>query len=367
MPRPRAIPAVALIPVLAISASLPLLAAHASDPYLLTIQPGASLNSNTSIFAPSTGTLIGDYDATTNPGGTRTIPGFFGGSGNNPIPLSLDIELGGDNTTSPAGSLTFLANPGAGTFALAALSIDLLNEAIIALPITAAIEYETFRTVSPSFLYLGGIPLTIPLGDAELILLSATLGDGPSGGTLTPNGDGSYALSGIATLNVAVQARVLEEVIDGGTVPIAAPIGGTFTPAPDGLSGSLTLSLDISNTSEVPGPFPAVEGIPFDLPTLDPNAPAHVLLTLEFQRIDITLGGSVAGIASGPLACRADFNLDGVNDILDFLDFFASFGACELQPSPCPDPLRDADFNSDGLVDILDFLDFLQAFSDGCP
>lgn len=352
---------------LALLPFLPVLSAHASDPYLLTIQPGSSLNSNTSIFAPSTGTLIGDYDATSNPTGTRTLPGLFGGSGNNPIPLSLDIELGGDNTTSPAGSITFLANPGAGTFAIAALSIDLLDETIIELPITAAIEYSTFRTVSPSFLYLGGIPLTIPLGNAELILLSATLGDTPSGGTLTPNGDGSYTLAGIATLNVAVQARVLEEVIDGGVVPIAAPVGGTFTPAPDGLSASLTLSLDISNSSEVPGPFPAVENIPFDLPTLNPDAPAHVLLTLEFQRIDIAIGGSVSGIASGPLACRADFNLDGVPDILDFLDFFASFGECQLQPAPCPNPLRDADFNSDGFVDILDFLDFLQAFSDGCP
>lgn len=341
-------------------------AANASDPFALVIQPGASLGFSNTIFAPSTGTLIGNYDATTNPTGTRTIPGLFTGSGNNLIPLSLDLEVGGENATSPGGGLTLLTNVGAGTFAIAALDIDLLNETVITLPITATIEYSTFRTVSPTFVYLGGIPLELPLGDARVVVLSATLADGPSGGTMTANGDGSYALAGAAALNIAFQAEVLDQPVDGGEVQVIAPVSGTFTPASDGLSGSLALAIDISNSGEVPGPFPAVENLPFDLPTLNPDAPAHVLLTLEFQRIEVSLGGSVAGVATGPLLCRADFNLDGEADILDFLDFFASFGDCQLEPSPCPDPLRDADVNSDGLVDILDFLDYLQAFSDGC-
>lgn len=61
----------------------------------------------------------------------------------------------------------------------------------------------------------------------------------------------------------------------------------------------------------------------------------------------------------------ADLNQDGEIDILDFLDFFASFGACENQPAPCGSPV-DADFNGDTFVDILDFLDFFQAFGEGC-
>lgn len=340
--------------------------AMASDPYVLTIQPGASMTSSNSIFAPSSGTLIGNYDATTNPTGTRTIPGLFGGSGNNAIPLSLDVEVGGENETSPAGVMTIVTNAGAGSFAIASLGIDLLNETVIELPITATIEYSTFRTVSPSFLYLGGVPLALPLGTARVTVLDATLGAGVSGGVMTPNGDGSYALAGAVALDVSFQAVLLDQPVDGGTVSVVAPIGGTFTPSVDGSSATLSVSIEISNTSEVPGPFPAVENVPFDLPTLDPNAPAHVLLTLNFERIDLTLEGGVAGVASGERACRADFNLDGSSDILDFLDFLDAFGDCEGQASPCPDLLLDADVNSDGLVDILDFLDFLQAFSDGC-
>lgn len=340
--------------------------ATASEPFRLVIQPGSSLVVDNTISAPSAGTLIGSYDATTNPSGTRTLPGLFGGSGNNPIPVSLDVAIGGSNETSPAGSVTVLVNTGAGTFAIASLELDLLNETPIETPISATVEYSTFRTVSPSFLYLGGIPLTIPLGDASITVLSATLGAGLSEGTLTPNGDGTYALAGVATLDLAFQAVVLDQPVDSATVQVLAPIGGTFTPGLDGQSASLSLSLDVSNVSEIPGPFPAVENVPFDLPTLDPNAPAKVLLTLAFERIDVRIEGAIAAVADGPMLCRADFNVDGISDILDFLDFIDGFGSCELSPAPCPSVRGDVDFNCDGLVDILDFLGFIDAFSVGC-
>ncbi|MBX3361877.1 MAG: hypothetical protein KF912_05490 [Phycisphaeraceae bacterium] len=336
----------------------------ASDAYRLTLQPSSRVVVDNSIFAPSTGTLIGNYDATTNPTGTRTLPGIFGGSGNNPIPISLDVNVGEESETSPGGVLTLLANTGAGTFAISELWIDLLNEVVIEAPISATITYSTFRTVSPTFLYPGGIPITIPIGNAQITVLTATLGAGDSVGTLTPNVDGSYTLAGVAWLDVTFDATVLDQPGQGGTFAIAAPIGGTLTPTVDG--AMLTLGISLSNSSEIPGPFPAVENVPLDLPTLDPNTPAKVLLTLEFQRIDVTIASEVEGVAAGPRVCLGDFNRDGSADILDFLDFFDAFGGCQLQTSPCPDPLRDADVNSDGLVDILDLLDFMQAFAEGC-
>jgi hypothetical protein len=340
--------------------------ARGSEPFRLVIQPGSSLVVDNAIEAPSTGTLIGNYDATTNPSGTRTLPGLFGGSGNNAIPVSLDVAIGGQNQTSPAGAMTVLVNTGAGTFAIAALEIDLLNETPIETPISATVEYSTFRTASPSFIYPGGIPLTIPLGNASITVLSATLGSGLSEGALTPNGDGSYTMAGVATLDLSFQALVLDQPVDGGTVQIVAPIGGTFTPASDGESASLTLSLDVSNESEIPGPFPAVENVPFDLPTLDPNTPAKVLLTLAFERIDVRIGGAISATAQGLMLCRADFNADGTADILDFLDYIDGFSTCELNPAPCPTVRGDVDFTCDGLVDILDFLGFIDAFSVGC-
>ncbi len=63
--------------------------------------------------------------------------------------------------------------------------------------------------------------------------------------------------------------------------------------------------------------------------------------------------------------CAADYNGDGDDDILDFLDFLDDFGSCENQPAPCGSAAN-ADFNGDTIIDILDFLDFLDAFGTGC-
>lgn len=66
--------------------------------------------------------------------------------------------------------------------------------------------------------------------------------------------------------------------------------------------------------------------------------------------------------------CAADVNGDTEADILDFLDYLDSFGACSGQPAPCTGSSAvPADFNGDTLVDILDLLDFLDAFGTGCP
>jgi choice-of-anchor B domain-containing protein len=64
--------------------------------------------------------------------------------------------------------------------------------------------------------------------------------------------------------------------------------------------------------------------------------------------------------------CPADYNQDGDDDVLDFLDFFDDFGQCENQPAPCG-TIADADVNADTSVDVLDFLDYLDAFGIGCP
>ncbi len=64
--------------------------------------------------------------------------------------------------------------------------------------------------------------------------------------------------------------------------------------------------------------------------------------------------------------CAADYNGHGdPGDILDLLDFFEDFGACDQQPAPCG-TLGDPDVNGDTIIDILDFLDFFEAFGQGC-
>mgnify|MGYP001211640551 CR=1 FL=1 len=63
--------------------------------------------------------------------------------------------------------------------------------------------------------------------------------------------------------------------------------------------------------------------------------------------------------------CAADYNDDGIDDILDFLDFIQDFSDCSGTPAPCGS-FGSSDFNGDDLVDILDFLDFIETFAVGC-
>lgn len=63
--------------------------------------------------------------------------------------------------------------------------------------------------------------------------------------------------------------------------------------------------------------------------------------------------------------CIADYNKDGISDVLDFLDFFDDFGQCEGQPTPCGTS-GNPDVSGDAFVDIQDFLEFFDAFGQGC-
>lgn len=75
-----------------------------------------------------------------------------------------------------------------------------------------------------------------------------------------------------------------------------------------------------------------------------------MIIGLGFDGIAGTSGIFIASI------CPADFNSDGVQNILDFLAFLNAYNA--------RDPM--ADVNGDGFVNTQDFVLFLNAYSSGC-
>jgi probable HAF family extracellular repeat protein len=76
-----------------------------------------------------------------------------------------------------------------------------------------------------------------------------------------------------------------------------------------------------------------------------------------------TLSGERAFWADySSIGCAADFNTDGMTDILDFLEFVDEFASCQGNDTSCWNGF--ADINGDDLIDILDFLEFLDKF--GC-
>jgi hypothetical protein len=312
----------------------------------------------------STGFLIGDYDPVDNPGGTQTRPGLFGGSGNNQIAASASFDAGADLQSQPAGSVLIEADFGAMTLRLDGLFLDLLNGTAGGADVSVTLEFSTFNTVSPSFIYPGGIPITVPLGEVASITRAELLQTGPSDGVLTPTADPDVfdlvaVIAGEANLTLAVGLPGTVPVPnDVDALPLVLPISGQVERLGD---GSLRVSVGGSATAEsldMPvdtGPLPA---IPLELPTLG-AATAGVLLNLTPQTLSFEASLDLGlVIHADPAVCTADWNKDGLLNFFDLVGFIASFNA--------QDPRADLAAPT-GAWNFFDVSAYLALFNAGCP
>ena len=331
-------------------------------PVVFAIDPDASAVSGSfGLLAETAGTLIGDYDETTNPGGTQTRPGLFGGSGNNPIPVTIDIGSSTGLATAPAGSFTLDADTDALTVSIDAFTADLLNGAAVESSLDLTFLFETFRTINPGGFYPGGIPLPIWLPAGELSSLARTQNAPAAPGALVPNPDGTFTLAAAVPVTLTLSGTALGgAAIDPGPVGLLLPLAGTYAPAPD-RSASVTLSIDLdafSQSVDASG-LPALPEIPFELPTLGGET-ASVLLNLAVGAITLEGVGSVTLVANGtPGGCNAADIAEpfGVLDLSDLLAFIEAFGA-QVEP---------ADYDDNGVFDLNDIQLFITAFLGGCP
>ena len=149
--------------------------------------------------------LIGNWDPKTNPGGTLTRPGLFGGEGNQPIDVDIEAFINGTVNSQPTGSYIVDFDLNAKTIDVSGLSLDVLGETPGVLSVNSNVGFDTFRSFQPDSLFPGGT-YPIPLGDGSIVIFSGTQ-SGPSiGGILVedPNDPDHYTFSvGIpATFNV---------------------------------------------------------------------------------------------------------------------------------------------------------------------
>ncbi len=309
----------------------------------------------------TTGTLIGDYDADTNPEGTQTRPGFFGGSGNNAIPIELSLGSTTEIDTAPAGSFTIDADTEALTATLDGFSADLLNGDTIASSLDISFLYETFRTINPSSLYPGGIALPLSFDAGELTTLTLTQSAPAAPGALIPQGDGSFTFAAAVPVQFTIAGSTLGGApIDPGPTDIILPIAGTYTPNLDG-SATVALELDLADFSESidTSGLPPLPEIPFDLPTLTGDT-ASVLLNLALNTLTIEGSGAVSILATAEPAGCNPADIAQPFGVLDLSDIGAFVNAFITQDSA-------ADLNTDGIYDLADLAAFVTAFQSGCP
>jgi hypothetical protein len=303
-----------------------------------------------------TGTLIGDWDEVNNPDGTRTLPGVWGGSGNNPIPIELTMTIAFDGDSVPTGPLDLVLDPTTASATITGLAWIVLPETVLPATMTATVLYDTFRTVAPNSLYPGGIPVEIPLGEATIsdvtIMQTAS-----AVGTATPV-DGQPGAHDIlvpvpATLSLVVSNEALGEV--PMEFPIILNIDGVHQigNATDMLT--MTVEAAFDQAGDLPGtPLPT---IPLEMPTIIPpgDETAGVLLDLTPTGASAQFAVSANLLATHQQGVPGDVNGDGTVNTDDLLAVLAAWGPCS---PPCAE-----DLDGDGQVDVNDVLILIGAWS----
>lgn len=339
-----------------------IVALASAAPIGFTVDPDlSSVLGEFTLSADTAGTLIGDYDPDTNPDGTQTRPGLFGGSGNQPIPITLDIALETALDQSPSGAFTMDADLDALLFAISGLSADLLNGGSVDTVLDLTFFYDTFRTFNPFFIYPGGIPLPVQLPAGSITTFTLVQSGPMTPGVLFPNNDDSYSMTGLLPVELTIVGDALGTPIEPGALPFVLPVTGTFTPEPSG-GGTIVLELSLDTIAQTidTSDLPPLPDIPFPLPTLTEGVFANVILSLAVQSIGIAGEGMITLAASaGASGCNAaDISEPfGVLDLSDITAFTTAFLA--------QDPAADLDNNN--IYDLTDIQLFVTAFVGGCP
>lgn len=319
-----------------------------------TLGEDSSLNLSGLVATTLDGTLIGDWESDTNPDGTRTLPGVWGGSGNNPIPISITISIDLNGMTIPSGSLDFLIDSGRAFAQISELNCDLLNGSSLPATTTASFSFETFRTVNPDSLFVGGIPIEIPAGTSIVTKASVTQ-TAEATGTAVPIDDQPGAHDIEIEISMTLDMIVSNDTV--GDIPLALPLLFTMqgTHQAGDVENMLMVTLSTAYQETVDLPDEPLPTIPLELPTiLPPGDVAGLLLDLTPSEATTSVDFNADLMARHPNGPTGDLDGDGLVGIDDLLIVLAAFGPC---------PGCDEDLDGDGAVTVSEVLLLISQWS----
>jgi hypothetical protein len=314
----------------------------AADTYVCALAAPSSASNVGQLNLPLNGTLIGNYDATTNPGGTQTRPGLFGGSGNNPINFTSTIVGDAGFSVSPTGTFTMELTPMGGC--ISGLELDLTGGIAQEFGITLNINYQTFRTFAPNSTFIGGFTIPIPLAGGEVSSLIATQ-TGPAPMIVgMPDPDGTPFMA-LVPVDIVLNAQFTGVPIGGEPQAAVLPLMGRYTVQGSAITISSSLSLP-EETVKLPA-LPAVENQPLPLPTiLPPGGTANLLLNGTISGGTYSSGLSATLFVEGELepGSNGDINGDGTVNAQDLSALLAAWGSAQAA----------ADLDDNGVVNGVD-------------
>ena len=304
----------------------------------------STLNFSAGATAPLAGSFVGNWDAATNPTGTRTVPGVFGGTSttNTPIPYVAELAAGIDMEKAPTGAFRVRVPTNGAVATIEGLNFDLLGGDTAALGVTVDLTFATFRTFNPTSLYIGTSALPpIPLASGQISALRVEQTEPARAGVVvTPVGT---MFAGSVPVEFVIEISLLGQPLVSERIPAELPIAGMV--GEDGTAPTATIA--IKDGFSIPLPeIPAFEDQPIALPTiLPPGGTANLLFdgTIDGPSgafavsidLNLGLGGSVV-----PMDVTGDGNVDGA----DLGIMLARWGS--------NDPICDLD--EDGIVGGLD-------------
>jgi hypothetical protein len=277
----------------------------ARQSFLLEVEPSSTV-ALTGVFGVELpGSLIGDYDPTDNPTGTRTLPGLFGGSGNQPIPAEVGIQGTTDHAGPPTGRLVAEVDSTQLSIQVRELELDLLGGGQASTPLTLSLLFSTFRTFAPDSLFFGGFPINLPLGSQVLsdLLLVQTSPSAP--GLLVPEPQaGRYSFVVLVQAALSFNIDFNGQAFPIGPVPILLPLTGQLLITGDTASISADFDFNASQLINDPLPGFTIDDVPLPLPTiLPPGQTANLLFSAVIGSIEIAAAAALDLTASGSAPC----------------------------------------------------------------
>jgi len=299
--------------------------------YNCTLNAAASsLTQATDVNAPFAGTFKGNYDAATNTTGTQTIPGFFGGSGNNPINYTASFVLAGDIVSNPTGALVVGTDIEALQVRVSGLAFDLLGGVPGVLGSTLNINYQTFRTVAPSGFFPGGVTVPIPLGDGSVTQFRATQTGPVIAGPLLPQKNGTFTFAVAVPVDFTVVATLLDQTVsDGAPTPGVLPLNGTLTVNEANNTVALSVTIANQSTSTQPVTTGQFTDLPLAIPTVIPaGGTANLLMSGAVTQVTLATNLNATLAMAGVRApVPGDLNADYRVNSMDITICLSNWGA----------------------------------------
>ncbi|MFM9180634.1 MAG: hypothetical protein ACKOV8_05220 [Phycisphaerales bacterium] len=309
--------------------------------YEFRVKPTSTLLFGAGLNAPITGSFVGNWDATANPAGTRTLPGLFGGTAttNTPIPYTGDLASGVDTDRVPTGGFRVRIPTDGRDASIEGLELDLLGGEPAPLAVTVDLVFQTFRTRQPTSTYIGFEALPpIPIATGQVSAIRVTqVGPAPATTVETPMGT---TFTANVPVEFALQATFLGQPIADQVIPAVLPVSGMVT------DGEMPIaSFSFKDGFSVPLPkLPGFESQAVALPTIfPPGQTANLLFTGTIDGPAGAFGVSIdTTIELGGNPLPMDLNVDGCINADDLGMLLAAWGAAPKNP---------ADFNHDGTID----------------